>query len=220
VIRRTNYQLLSFALVFLLNISGLVPQLAVAEAKPMRVVILGDSLTAGYGLSEELAYPALIEAALREKGYSVRIDNAGVSGDTTAGGLNRLGWLLKKPVDVLVVALGANDALRGLPVTQAKHNLAQIIRTARAEYPSIQILLTGMKAPPSMGASYVNRFDSIFPDLAKEEQVRLVPFLLEGVAGERALNLPDRLHPNEEGQKRISSTLLPELEGLLSATAQ
>jgi acyl-CoA thioesterase I len=177
-----------------------------------RIVFLGDSLTAGYGLAPEQAYPALVEQALADKGRPARVVNAGVSGDTTAGGLRRLDWILRQPVDVLFVALGANDALRGQPVEAARDNLRQIIHKARAAHPQARIILAGMLAPPNMGRAYQKAFRNIYRELAKSENVELLPFLLEGVAGEPALNLPDGIHPNAEGQRRVARLVLAVLE--------
>lgn len=169
-----------------------------------RIVFLGDSLTAGYGLDPEQAYPKLVETALRKSGKDVTAINAGVSGDTTAGGLRRLNWILRQPVDTLFVALGANDALRGQSVEAAKSNLRDIIRTARKAHPQARIVLAGMLAPPNMGEAYRAAFNRIYPDLADSEDVELMPFLLEGVAGEPQLNLPDGVHPNAEGHRQIA----------------
>lgn len=191
--------------------SGGTDEARVGEAKE-RIVILGDSLTAGYGLLPEEAYPAVLESLLRGRGQAVEVVNAGLSGDTTAGGLRRLDWVLGKEVDTLVVALGANDALRGLPVEAAKENLRKMIGKARARYPDIRILLAGMRAPPNMGEAYQESFDAMYPDLAEATEVELVPFLLEGVAAEESLNQADGMHPNAAGQRKIARLLLPYLE--------
>jgi acyl-CoA thioesterase-1 len=175
-----------------------------------RIVFLGDSLTAGFGLGEEQAFPALIGDRLAERGISVTIVNAGVSGDTTAGGLNRLTWLLRQQPDILVVGLGANDGLRGLSVTMTEENLRSILTTA-GESGAILVLL-GMKLPPNLGSDYVVAFESIYPRLAQELEVALVPFMLDGVAGEARFNLPDGVHPNAEGQAIVADNLLPWIE--------
>lgn len=177
-----------------------------------RIVFLGDSLTAGYGLDPEQAYPKLVETALREKGSEVTVVNAGVSGDTTAGGLRRLNWILRQPVDTLFIALGANDALRGQSVEAAKDNLRDMIRTARKAYPEARIILAGMLAPPNMGQAYEEAFAQIYPELADSENVELLPFLLEGVAGEPSLNLADGTHPNAEGHRRIARQVIELLD--------
>jgi acyl-CoA thioesterase-1 len=177
-----------------------------------RAVFIGDSLTAGYGLDPENAYPQLVEAAMRERGRDLTVVNAGLSGDTTAGGLRRLDWILRQPIDILFIALGANDALRGLPVEATRENLRGMIRTVREKQPEVRIILAGMLAPPNMGEAYRSAFDRIFPELAKSESVELLPFLLEGVAGVPGLNLPDGIHPNAKGQKRVAESVLAVLD--------
>lgn len=180
-----------------------------SDEDEQRIVILGDSLTAGYGLMPEQAYPAVLESLLRERGQAVEVINAGVSGDTTAGGLRRLDWVLGKPVDTLVLALGANDALRGLPPEEARDNLREMIARARERYPEIRILLAGMRAPPNLGDDYANAFNRIYPELAEAMDVELIPFLLEGVAAVESLNQADGMHPNAAGQRRIARLFLP-----------
>ena len=180
------------------------PVLLVGE----RIVFLGDSLTAGYGLDPGNAYPKLVERALQADDPEVTVVNAGISGDTTAGGLQRVDWILRQPIDVFVLALGANDALRGLPVESAKDNLRAIIGKVRDKHPKARIILAGMLAPPNMGRPYQRAFNRIYPALAKSESVELLPFLLEGVAGEPALNLADGIHPNIEGHRRIARAVL------------
>ena len=187
------------------------------QERPLVVLCLGDSLTAGYGLELSQAWPAQVEARLQAEGYAVRLVNAGLSGETSAGGLRRAAWVLKRPADVLILALGANDALRSLPVESCREQLRSIIRLARERQPGLRILLAGMKAPPNLGPEYQQAFDGIYPALAAEEQVSLLPFLLEGVAGVPDLNQADGLHPTAEGQSRIASLLLPQLRPLLEA---
>ena len=181
------------------------------------VVFLGDSLTAGYELAEREAFPALVEARLREGGRAVRVVNAGVSGDTTAGGLARLDWLLGQETDVLVVGLGANDGLRGVPLESSEANLRGILERAQAE--GVRVLLAGMLIPPNYGPDYTGRFAAIYPRLADELGVPLIPFLLEGVAARPELNLPDGIHPNAEGQRRVAETVLRYLEPILDEVA-
>lgn len=173
-----------------------------------RLLFLGDSLTAGYGLEPDQAYPQLVEVALRARGREVTVVNAGLSGDTSAGGLRRMDWILRQSIDTLVVALGANDALRGLPVDTTRENLRGIIHAVRAKQPEVRIILAGMLAPPNMGAAYRDSFARLFPELARSESVELLPFLLEGVAGVPSLNLADGIHPNVEGQKRVAELVL------------
>jgi acyl-CoA thioesterase-1 len=186
---------------------------AVQESSLPLVVFLGDSLTAGAGLAQDAAFPALIHAELERAGIPIRIVNAGVSGDTSAGGLRRLAWLLRQEPDVVVVALGANDGLRGLSSAQMEANLREIVASTRAA--GARVLLVGMKVPPNYGAEYGQSFEQVFPALAEELELAYVPFLLEGVAGEPALNLPDGIHPNERGYERVAQNVLPKLRELL-----
>lgn len=170
-------------------------------ARP-RIVVLGDSLTAGLGLSPDQAYPALLQQRLERHGLAYDVVNAGVSGDTSAGGLSRLDWALGGDVRVLVVALGGNDALRGLPPSELRHNLAQIIE--RAEARKIAVVLAGMEAPPNYGRDYTAAFRQVYPDLAKTYHVTLLPFLLDGVAGHEALNQADGIHPTAAGARIVA----------------
>ncbi len=185
------------------------------EAEPERplVLFLGDSLTAGYGLNEDQAFPARVAALLEGVGRPIRVVNAGVSGDTSAGGLSRVDWLLRQQPDVVVVELGANDGLRGLPVEATEANLRVILERILAT--GARILLVGMQLPPNYGPDYTARFRDLFPRLAAELEVALLPFLLEGVAAEPPQNLPDGLHPNAEGHRRVAETVLNYLEPLL-----
>ncbi len=177
-----------------------------------RVVFLGDSLTAGLGLDEDEAYPALLERELRQEGLPVQVINAGVSGDTSAGGLSRLGWLLGQHPDVVVVGLGANDGMRALPVEETEKNLREIVRRARVA--GAGVLLLGMRIPPNYGP-YADEFAALYPRLAKELNVPLVPFLLEGVGGDRSLNQADGIHPTAEGQEIVAKNVLPYLNEML-----
>lgn len=174
------------------------------------LVCLGDSLTAGFGLAPEQAYPALLQQRLQQAGMPWRVVNAGVSGDTTAGGLRRLDWALKQGADVLLVALGANDGLRGIPPDVTARNLQRIIQ--KAQQRGIRVVLAGMKLPDNYGRDHQRRFEAIFPTLAKEHRIPLIPFLLEGVAMRSELNQDDRIHPNAEGQKRVAALLWKALE--------
>jgi acyl-CoA thioesterase-1 len=182
-------------------------------AQMPRVVALGDSITAGYGIQQNEAYPALLQKKLRENGYTLEVTNAGVSGDTTADGLRRLDWALDGPVQVLILALGGNDALRGLPPEQMKENLQRIITKTRQR--GISVLLVGMEAPPNFGERYTSEFRKVFRDLAADNRVPLVPFLLEGVAGIADLNQADGIHPTARGAARIADLLWPPLEKII-----
>jgi acyl-CoA thioesterase-1 len=180
---------------------------------PRRIVFLGDSLTAGLGLPREQSTPSLIQDRLTAEGYDYEVINAGVSGDTSAGGLSRLDWSLDGDVEILVIELGANDGLRGLPVAQMKRNLDEIIMRARAR--DIAVILTGMEAPPNYGPLYTAEFRKVFRDLADEHDVVFVPFYLDGVAGIASLNNADGIHPNAEGARLIAGTIWRALEPVL-----
>ena len=181
-----------------------------------RVVILGDSLTAGLGLPPDQAYPTLLQQRLNKEGLKYDVVNAGVSGDTSAGGLARLDWALDGDVRVLIVALGGNDGLRGLPAEELKANLSQII--ARAQQRHIQVILAGMEAPPNFGQSYIVSFHRVYPDLARQYQVALVPFLLQGVAGIETLNQRDGIHPTAEGARIVADNIWPVLRPMLTTS--
>lgn len=168
------------------------------DARPV-LLAFGDSLTAGYGLAPEDSYPALLQRRLDEAGYRYRVVNAGVSGDTTAGGLRRLEWSLADPVSIIIIALGGNDGLRGQPVSELKSNLARMIELAKGR--GARVILAGMEAPPNLGSSYTSEFRATYRDLADRYNVPLIPFLLEGVGGRPELNQPDGIHPNVEGEK-------------------
>ncbi len=190
---------------------------AATEATPAasrpRVVFLGDSLTAGLGLSQAQSYPSLIAERLDREGAGVDVVNAGISGDTSAGGRRRMNWALDGDVRVLVLGLGANDGLRGSPVASMKENLQAIIRDAKSR--GITVLLLGMEAPPNFGPEYTAAFRAAFRDLAREEAVAFVPFFLEGVAGVPALNQPDGLHPNADGAARVADVVWKALEPIV-----
>ena len=186
-----------------------------AAATGPTLLFLGDSLTFGYGLSPEFSYPSLIGEKLREAGLEYGVVNAGVSGDTTASGLRRLDWLLRQAPAVLILALGGNDGLRGIPVETTRSNLQQIVDQLRERDPDIQIVLTGMQAPPNMGQRFTDGFRRIFSDLAEQNELALVPFLLEGVAGDPDLNQADGIHPNQAGQRIVAENVWQVLEPLL-----
>ncbi|HEY7765086.1 MAG TPA: arylesterase [Aestuariivirgaceae bacterium] len=189
---------------------GMAPSVA---ASPLKLVILGDSLTAGYGLAAEKAFPARLEAALRQRGRDVEVVNAGVSGDTAQQGLERLDWSVEADADAVIVELGANDALRGLDPNETRKSLDQII--GRLTSRNIPVLLAGMLAPPNLGAAYKEQFDAIYPELAKKHDVPLYPFFLDGVAAEQALNLEDGIHPNAQGIEEIVRRMMPHVEEFL-----
>jgi acyl-CoA thioesterase I len=186
-------------------------------AQPDRktVVVLGNSLASGYGLDPSEAFPALLQEKIDAAGLDFTVVNAGSSGDTSAGGLRRIDWLLKRRIDVLVLELGGNDGLRGIPPQATRENLQGIIDRARDKYPEIRVVIAGMQMPPNMGAEYAKAFQKIFPELAASNNAALVPFLLEGVGGKVELNQPDRIHPTAEGQRIIAQTVWVVLEEVL-----
>ncbi len=186
-----------------------------AEGEGKTILILGDSLTAGYGLDPAQAYPAVLEEKIRDTGLEWQVVNAGVSGDTSAGGLRRIGWLLRRNVDILVLELGANDGLRGIQLDVTKGNLQQVIDRTRKAHPGVEIVIVGMMVPPNLGPDYSTQFRELFVELAEENQAELVPFLLEGVAGRPELNLPDGIHPTAEGHRIIADTVWKTLLPLL-----
>jgi acyl-CoA thioesterase I len=188
-----------------------------SESAP-RIVFLGDSLTAGLGLPIDQSYPSIVQRRLRAAGLNYEVVNAGVSGDTSAGGLSRLDWALDGNVRVLVVALGGNDGLRGLPPDALKHNLAEIITRAQAR--GIAVILAGMEAPPNYGRDYIVSFHKVYPALAKEYHVAFVPFLLQGVAGSNTLNQADGIHPTAAGARIVADNVWAALEPLVAAKSR
>jgi acyl-CoA thioesterase-1 len=186
---------------------------AETSARPA-IVFLGDSLTAGLGLDSSASFPSLIAARLEERQMDVEVVNAGVSGDTSAGGLRRLDWALEGNPRVLLLALGANDGLRGLPTAELRKNLAAIIEASQAK--GVAVILAGMEAPPNNGPEYAARFRAVYRDLAETYEVPLIPFLLEGVAGQPALNQADGIHPNADGARRVADIVWQALEPVLA----
>lgn len=187
------------------------------EDKSDKKVILfyGNSLTAGYGLEEEESFPSRVEDKIDSLGLPYTVVNAGLSGETTSGGLKRIDWVMKQKVDIFFLELGANDMLRGLPLEETRKNLAQIITIVKEKNPEVKIGLCEMMAPPNMGDDYVNAFNQIYKDLAKSENITLVPFFLEGVAGNEDLMLQDGKHPNAKGQEIVADNIWNTLEGML-----
>ncbi len=175
--------------------------------RPTSLLFFGDSLTAGYGLSPEEAFPALIEKELNKKERVARVTNAGLSGETSAGGLARIDWVLREPIDIFVLELGANDGLRGLPLDQTRKNLQGILDKVKIKNPNAKIVIAGMMVPPNMGQQYSKEFSKIYPDLAKKNNAILIPFLLEDVGGNEKLNQADGIHPNVEGHRIIARNL-------------
>jgi acyl-CoA thioesterase I len=204
-----------FLLLLLLMLRGL----STAAPTPRIILFLGDSITAGFGLNPAEAFPALIQQKIDAHRWSFQVVNAGQSGDTSAGGLGRLDWLLKNRVDVLVLELGANDGLRGLPVETTQKNLQAIIERTQHKYPEAKVILAGMKVPANMGGDYGRKFEAIFADLAKKNNAPLIPFILEGVGGVRELNLADGIHPTAKGQEMVAANVWKVLEPVLLSLA-
>ncbi len=214
-----------FAHMLVLSLTLLAPAMACAqatsvrEARPVKMVVLGDSLSAGFGLSGTAAFPARLQKALQSKGMEVDIINAGVSGDTTSGGRDRLDWSVPKGTEAVILELGANDALRGVDPKVTRSALTDILTRLKAR--GIAVLLCGMVAPPNYGSDYAARFNAIYPDLAASFGVPLYPFFLEGVAAEARFNQADGLHPTAEGIDVIVKNILPTVEAFLGkVTAQ
>ena len=183
------------------------------------LLVLGDSLAAGYGLDPSEAFPARLQELADQARIPVTVVNAGVSGDTTAGGLRRLDWLLRRPVDVLLIELGGNDGLRGLAPEATRTNLTGIVRRVRERQPGVEVILAGMQMPPNMGEAYGTRFREVFPEVAQAEGIELIPFLLEGVGGVPELNLPDQIHPTAAGHRLIASNIWITVEPVLRRVA-
>ena len=201
------------------------PQAGTANPKPLitpntvssspKIVALGDSLTAGFGLTENESYPYLLQQRLRAEGYDYEVINAGVSGDTSLGGLERADWVLgQENVEILILELGANDLLRGMPPARMKDNLSKIIQKAKAK--NVKVLLCGMLAPPTMGADYQREYVRVFPDLATEHDVEFLPFFLEGIALRKELNQADGIHPNAAGTRIMTETVYNALKPMLA----
>jgi acyl-CoA thioesterase-1 len=195
------------------------PDSAPPAAEAGTVLFLGTSLTAGLGLPPEEAYPALVQQKIDSAGLPFHVINAGVSGETSAGALRRVDWLLRQPFDVLVLETGANDMLRGFDLDSTEANIRGIVRRVRALHPDVPIVLAGMLAPPNLGADYARRFGEIYPRVAEEEKLVLIPFLLQGVAGVPSLNQGDGIHPNRQGAAIVAENVWKVLEPVLREVA-
>jgi acyl-CoA thioesterase-1 len=187
------------------------------DSTPLRVLFVGTSLTAGYGLQADQAYPAVLQRKADSAGYAVNIVNAGVSGETSAAALRRADWIFRAPADVIVLETGANDGLRALDPVTSRANIGAILQKARAANPGARLMLVQMEAPPNLGPGYTSRFHAMFPEVARESGATLVPFLLEGVAGRAELNQGDGIHPNVAGSRIVADNLWPPLETALRA---
>jgi acyl-CoA thioesterase-1 len=188
-----------------------------SDEQERTIVVLGDSIAAGLGVDLDQAFPSVLEKLVEKAGYPFHVVNAGVSGDTTAGGSRRINWLLKRPMDVLIIELGGNDALRGISPETTAENLVSIIASARTKQPEVRIVLTGMQIHQNMGPEYTTEFKALFEKVAKKTDVFLVPFLLEGVGGDPELNQADQIHPNMEGHKIVAENLWKVLEPVLKS---
>jgi acyl-CoA thioesterase-1 len=215
--RRVFAHMLVWSLLLLAPATAIAQTTAARETKPLKLVVLGDSLSAGFGLAAPAAFPARLQKALQSKGIEVDIINAGVSGDTTSGGRDRLDWSVPEGTRAVILELGANDALRGVDPKVTRSALTDILTRLKAR--GIAVLLCGMYAPPNYGAGYSASFNTIYPDLAKQFGVPLYPFFLEGVATEAKLNQPDGLHPTAEGIDLIVKNILPTVEAFLGSIA-
>ena len=184
-------------------------------AKKKTIVFYGNSLTAGYGLSPSQAFPALIQKKIDSLGLAYQVINAGVSGETSSGGKTRIDWILQQPVAIFVLELGANDGLRGIPLSETKKNLQDIIDKVKAKNPQTKLIFAGMQVPPNMGQQYATEFRNIYTELATKNSMTLIPFLLEGVGGEPTLNQEDGIHPTAEGHKIVAENLWRQLKPLL-----
>ena len=188
---------------------------SVPVAKKKTIVYYGNSLTAGYGLSPSQAFPAIIQKKIDSLGLPYQSVNAGVSGETSSGGKTRIDWILRQPVDIFVLELGANDGLRGIPISETRKNLQAIIDKVKAKNPAVKLIFAGMQIPPNMGEMYTTEFRNIYTELAEKNAMTLVPFLLEGVGGEPALNQEDGIHPTAEGHRIVANNLWKQLQNLL-----
>lgn len=193
-----------------------VKEASATNAKQKNILFFGNSLTAGYGLDDpDQAFPAIIQQDIDSLKLNYKVINGGLSGETTSDGKNRINWLLRQPVAVFVLELGANDGLRGIPVAETEVNLQAIITQVKAKYPNVKMILTGMQVPPNMGGKYADDFKKIFPRLAKKNDMQLVPFLLENVAGIRELNQRDGIHPTAKGAKIVAANVWQVLKEML-----
>lgn len=188
---------------------------AFGQSAPKKILFFGDSITAGYGLEESQAFPALIQQKIDSLDWDFKAVNAGLSGETSAGGLRRVDWMLRQDFSVFVLELGGNDGLRGIDLESTKQNLISIIEKVRAKKPDAKIILTGMQVPPNLGPEYTGQFKSMYPEIAKEKNVTLIPFLLEEVGGNPELNQADGIHPTAKGHRIIAETVWETLKPIL-----
>ncbi len=195
-------------------------ELSADEPSERTILFFGDSLTAGYGVDYDQSYPIVLQNLLNEQDLAWKVIPSGVSGETSAGGLRRVDWILRRPIDVFVLALGGNDGLRGIDLTETRKNLIATADRVKKKYPEAQIVIAGMRMPPNLGKSYTEQFEKLYPSVAESLGATLVPFLLEGVGGNPELNQRDGIHPNPEGHRRIAKHLLESLAPMLRAENQ
>lgn len=195
----------------------LFPMILDAQNSDKRILFFGDSITAGYGIQKSQAFPALIQQKIDSLNWNFDAVNAGLSGETSAGGLRRIDWMLRQPVSVFVLELGGNDGLRGIDLDVTKKNLQQIIDKVQSEYPDAKVLIAGMQVPPNMGPEYSQKFREIYPDLAEENDAELIPFLLNDLGGDSDLMQSDGIHPTEKGHKLVTKKVWEELQPVLQS---
>jgi acyl-CoA thioesterase-1 len=188
---------------------------SLSQQEQKSILFFGNSLTAGYGLDPELAFPNLIQQKIDGENVSFAVINAGLSGETSAGGLSRIDWVMSQQIDIFILELGANDGLRGLPLESTRKNLQGILDKVKLKYPNVEIVVAGMMVPPNMGEDYSREFEKIYPELARKNNATLIPFLLDGVAGNPDLNLPDGVHPNVEGHQIVADNVWSVLKPIL-----
>jgi acyl-CoA thioesterase I len=188
---------------------------APSEDARKTLLFFGDSLTAGYGVGKELSYPSVLQTRIDSLGWEFEIVNAGLSGETSAAGLRRIDWILRRPIDLFVLELGGNDGLRGIPLEYTERTLQQILDRVRKRYPEVILVIAGMQLPPNLGPHYIEKFRAIFPRLAENNEAHLIPFLLEGVGGEPELMLPDGIHPTADGHRAVAELAWRYLEPVL-----
>lgn len=191
-----------------------------SQENSKRILFFGDSITAGYGIDKDEAFPALIQQKIDSLDWNFKAVNAGLSGETSAGGLRRIDWILRQPVSVFVLELGGNDGLRGIDLDVTKENLQKIIDKVNDTYPDAEIILAGMQVPPNLGPDYTEEFKEMYPELAEENNVELIPFLLEGVGGDPEFNQSDDIHPNAKGHKIVAETVWDTLKPILKNMRQ
>jgi acyl-CoA thioesterase-1 len=207
-----KFKIITLTLLIFLSLSSNIKLFSQEKAN---ILCFGNSLTAGYGLSKEKSWPMLIQEKINAQDLNYRVIQSGLSGETSAGGLSRIKWVLKEKIEIFILELGPNDGLRGLPVNHTKDNLQAIIDYVKSKNPNVKVLIAGMRVPPNMGPEYSDEFKQMFESLAEANNAELIPFFLIGVAGQKDLNLSDGIHPNEKGQKIVTETVWEYLKPML-----